>query len=48
MHPFLNEKITIGLLFYMQALLMARYLRGETLMAIRRYLEIKVDYVLSW
>ena len=29
MHPFLNEKITIGLLFHMQALLMARYLRGD-------------------
>jgi len=29
MHPFLKEKVTIGLLFYTQALLMARYLRGD-------------------
>ena len=29
MHPFLNEKVTIGLLFHTQALLMARYLRGD-------------------
>jgi len=28
-HPFLNEKVTIGLLFHTQALLMARYLRGD-------------------
>lgn len=28
-HPFLNEKVTIGTLFYTQALLMARYLRGD-------------------
>jgi len=28
-HPFLNEKVTIGLLFYTQALLLARYLRGD-------------------
>lgn len=28
-HPFLNEKVTIGLLFHVQALLMARYLRGD-------------------
>lgn len=28
-HPFLNEKVTIGLLFHMQALLLARYLRGD-------------------
>jgi len=28
-HPFLNEKIAIGLLPYAQALLMARYLRGD-------------------
>ena len=28
LHPFLDEKVTIGLLFHMQALLMARYLRG--------------------
>jgi len=28
-HPFLEEKITIGLLFYMQALLLARHLRGD-------------------
>jgi len=29
MHPFLNEKVTVGLLFHTQALLMARYLRGD-------------------
>ena len=29
LHPFLKEKVTIGLLFHMQALLMARYLRGD-------------------
>ncbi|MDZ4186324.1 MAG: type I-C CRISPR-associated endonuclease Cas1c [Desulfuromonadales bacterium] len=29
MHPFLEEKVAIGLLFHMQALLMARYLRGD-------------------
>jgi len=29
LHPFLNEKVTIGLLFHMQALLLARYLRGD-------------------
>jgi CRISPR-associated protein Cas1 len=28
-HPFLQEKITIGLLFHMQALLLARHLRGD-------------------
>jgi CRISPR-associated protein Cas1 len=28
-HPFLNEKVTIGILFYTQALLMARFLRGD-------------------
>lgn len=28
-HPYLNEKIPIGLLPYVQALLMARYLRGD-------------------
>ena len=28
-HPFLNEKVTIGLLFHTQALLFARYLRGD-------------------
>jgi CRISPR-associated protein Cas1 len=28
-HPFLGEKVTIGMLFYIQALLMARYLRGD-------------------
>ena len=28
-HPFIEEKVTIGLLFHMQALLMARYLRGD-------------------
>lgn len=29
-HPFLNEKIAIGLLPYVQALLFARHLRGDT------------------
>lgn len=29
MHPFLKEKVTIGLLFHTQALLMSRYLRGD-------------------
>jgi CRISPR-associated protein Cas1 len=29
MHPFLNEKVMIGMLFHIQALLMARYLRGD-------------------
>lgn len=29
MHPFIEEKVTIGLLFHMQALLLARYLRGD-------------------
>lgn len=28
-HPFLNEKITVGLLPYAQALLLSRYLRGD-------------------
>lgn len=28
-HPFINEKVTIGLLFHVQALLMARYIRGD-------------------
>ncbi len=28
-HPFLNEKIEVGLLFHVQALLFARYLRGD-------------------
>ncbi len=29
MHPFLDEKVTIGLLFHAQALLLSRYLRGD-------------------
>lgn len=28
-HPFLNEKMNVGLLFYIQALLLARFLRGD-------------------
>jgi CRISP-associated protein Cas1 len=28
-HPFLDEKVMIGILFHIQALLMARYLRGD-------------------
>lgn len=29
LHPFLGETVSIGLLFHLQALLMARYLRGD-------------------
>jgi len=29
MHPFVGEKVTVGLLYHIQALLMARYLRGD-------------------
>ncbi len=29
LHPFLNEKIQIGTLFFIQALLMARFIRGD-------------------
>jgi CRISPR-associated protein Cas1 len=29
LHPFLNEKMPVGLLYHTQALLMARYLRGD-------------------
>ena len=29
LHPFLNEKVAVGLLPYVQTLLMARYLRGD-------------------
>jgi CRISP-associated protein Cas1 len=28
-HPFLGEKVTIGILFHIQALLLARFLRGD-------------------
>jgi CRISPR-associated protein Cas1 len=28
-HPFLGEKVEIGLLFHVQALLLARFLRGD-------------------
>jgi hypothetical protein len=28
-HPFLEEKVPVGMLFYIQALLMARYLRDD-------------------
>jgi len=28
-HPFIEEKVTIGLLFHIQALLLARFLRGD-------------------
>ena len=28
-HPFLGEKTTVGLLFHLQALLLARFLRGD-------------------
>ena len=30
MHPFLDERIQIGLLPYSQAMLLARYLRSDT------------------
>ena len=29
MHPFIEEKVTVGLLFHTQALLLARYMRGD-------------------
>ncbi len=29
MHPFLEKKVTVGLIFFTQALLLARYLRGD-------------------
>ncbi|NOZ68247.1 MAG: type I-C CRISPR-associated endonuclease Cas1 [Deferribacteres bacterium] len=29
LHPFINEKMTVGLLFHSQALLLARHLRGD-------------------
>lgn len=29
MHPFIEEKVTLGLLFHVQALLMARHVRGD-------------------
>lgn len=29
MHPYLKEKVSVGLLFYIQALLLARHLRGD-------------------
>ncbi len=29
MHPFLNEKVSIGILFHIQAQLLARYIRGD-------------------
>jgi CRISPR-associated protein Cas1 len=29
MHPFLEEKVSIGILFFSQALLLARHLRGD-------------------
>lgn len=28
-HPFLNERISMGLVFHVQAMLMARWLRGD-------------------
>ena len=28
-HPYLNEKISVGLIPYVQAMLLARYLRGD-------------------
>jgi len=29
MHPFIGEKVTMGMLFHIQAMLFARYLRGD-------------------
>ena len=29
MHPYLKENVQVGILFYIQALLLARYLRGD-------------------
>ena len=29
LHPFTEEKVTVGLLMYAQALLMARYIRAD-------------------
>ena len=29
LHPFLNEKVSIGILFHVQAMLLARYMRGD-------------------
>ena len=29
MHPFLGEKVAVGILFHVQALLFTRYLRGD-------------------
>jgi CRISPR-associated protein Cas1 len=29
LHPFINEKVAVGILFHVQALLLARYLRGD-------------------
>ena len=29
LHPFLGEKVAVGILFHVQALLLARYLRGD-------------------
>jgi len=28
-HPFLREKVSVGLLFHLQALLLSRHLRGD-------------------
>jgi CRISPR-associated protein Cas1 len=28
-HPYLNEKVSVGLIPYVQAMLLARYLRGD-------------------
>jgi CRISPR-associated protein Cas1 len=29
LHPFINEKVAVGILFHVQALLLARCLRGD-------------------
>ncbi len=28
-HPFIDKKVTLGLLFHIQALILARFLRGD-------------------
>ncbi|WP_245618905.1 hypothetical protein [Methanogenium cariaci] len=41
-HPYLGgEKISVGLIPYVQAMLMARHLRGEILMGIRLFHELR-------
>lgn len=44
-HPFLNEKISIGLLPHVQALLLARYMRGDINDYPVFFFKIKLHYV---